>query len=107
MCFQFILIKYFLKSKFGKMKKKLCSQRKTKKMEFRAFTSQITFSQISRIHVFLGRKFFFDFSLKKNGKFLFEKKVSKMVKYVNLRKRERNNNIFITLKIKYLLILWT
>ena len=89
------------------MKKMLCSQTKTKKMEFRAFTSQITFSQISRIHVFLGRKFFFDFSLKKNGKFLFEKKVSKMVKYVNLRKRERNNNIFITLKIKYLLILWT
>ena len=89
------------------MKKMLCSQTKTKKMEFRAFTSQITFSQISRIHVFLGRKFFFDFSLKKNGKFLFEKKVSKMAIYVNLRKRERNNNIFITLKIKYLLILWT
>ena len=75
------------------MKKMLCSQTKTKKMEFRAFTSQITFSQISRIHVFLGRKFFFDFSLKKSGKFLFEKKVSKMVKYVNLRKKERNYNI--------------
>ena len=75
------------------MKKKLCSQRKTKKTGFRAFTSQITFSQISRIHVFLGRKFFFDFSLKKNGKFLFEKKVSKMAIYVNLRKKERNNNI--------------
>jgi hypothetical protein len=89
------------------MKKKLCSQTKTQKMKFRAFASQTLFSQISRIHVFWGRKFFFDFSLKKNGKFLFEKKVSKMVKYVNLRKRERNNNIFITLKIKYLLILWT
>ena len=51
------------------MKKKLCSQKKSKKMEFRAFASQTTFSQISRIHVFLGRKFFFDFSLKKNGNF--------------------------------------
>jgi len=66
------------------MKKNLCSQKKTKKTEFRAFTSQTHFSQISKIHVFLGRKFFFDFSLKNFGNFRFEKKVSKMVKYVNL-----------------------
>ena len=59
------------------MKKKLCSQRKNKKTGFRAFTSQITFSQISRIHVFLGRKFFFDFSLKKMENFYLKKKFQK------------------------------
>lgn len=53
-------------------------------MKFRAFTSQTSFSQISKIHVFLGRKFFFDFLIKKFGNFRFEKIVSKMGKYVNL-----------------------
>ena len=55
-------------------------------MDFRAFASQTSFSQISRIRVFLGRKFLFVFSLKKKGKFLFEKKVTKMDKCVNLRR---------------------
>jgi len=55
-------------------------------MDFRAFASQTSFSQISRIRGFLGRKFLFVFSLKKKGKFLFEKKVTKMDKCVNLRR---------------------